>query len=127
MTKHTLYTLLALAILLVNLILTLIFSIRHGLSSGIGTFFSGSCERTKRTGIYAHLAINILGTLLLAASGYSMQCLCAPTRGDVDAVHDGGEWLDLGVPSWRNLRRLHRKGRWLWWALLWSSGPLHLL
>ncbi|KAI9765213.1 MAG: hypothetical protein M1840_007705 [Geoglossum simile] len=127
LTKHTLYTLLAFAILLVNLTLTLVFSARNGLSSGVGTFFSGSCERAKRTGIYAHLAINILGTMLLAASGYSMQCLCAPTREDVDTVHAGGGWLDLGVPSWRNLRRLNRKGWWLWWALVWSSGPLHFL
>ncbi|KAH0563315.1 hypothetical protein GP486_002121, partial [Trichoglossum hirsutum] len=122
------YTGLAIFVLLVNTIFTLIASIKYGLDSGIGTFYSGSCQLSKSTGVWTHLLINILGTLLLAASGYSMQCLCSPTREDVDRAHTRGNWLDIGVPSFRNLRRLGGRGRWwLWWCLLLSSVPLHLL
>ena len=74
-----------------------------------------------------HLAINILSTLLLGASNYSMQCLSSPTRSDIDKAHSQGIWLDIGVPSVRNLRRLSTTRIVLWWLLAISSIPLHLL
>jgi hypothetical protein len=122
------YTLLALFVLLANALFTIIASVKYGLDSGIGTFYLGSCEYAKNTGVWIHLAINILGTLLLTASGFAMQYLCAPTREEVDRAHGRGGWLDIGVPSFRNLRRLGGRGRvLLWWCLAVSSVPLHLL
>lgn len=75
----------------------------------------------------AHLVINILSTLLLGACNYSMQCLSSPTRAEIDKAHNKGVWLDIGVPSVRNLRRLSTARVTLWWLLAISSIPLHLL
>lgn len=55
-----------------------------------------------------------------------MQCLSAPTRKEIDRAHARGVWLDIGIPSVRNLRYISKR-RVLIWALLGlSSLPLHL-
>lgn len=56
-----------------------------------------------------------------------MQCLSSPTRSEIDKAHGQGVWLDVGVPSVRNLRRLSTTRIVLWWLLAVSSVPLHLL
>lgn len=61
------------------------------------------------------------------ASNYSMQCLSSPTRKEIDKAHARRAWLDVGVPSFRNLRRLSTTRIVLWWLLALSSIPLHLL
>ncbi|MCJ1458534.1 hypothetical protein MMC28_008907, partial [Mycoblastus sanguinarius] len=66
-------------------------------------------------------------TLLVGASNYSMQCLSSPTRGEINKAHNQKIWLDIGVPSFRNLRRLSFYRITLWWLLAVSSIPLHLL
>lgn len=70
---------------------------------------------------------NALGTLLLSGSNYCMQVLCAPTRRELDQAHAQGRWLDIGVPSFRNLWRISPKRVVVWWVLGLSSIPLHLL
>lgn len=84
-------------------------------------------KKTATLAFWTHLVINILSTLLLGASNYSMQCLSSPTRSEVDKAHGQGIWLDIGVPSIRNLRRLSVSRIVLWWLLAISSLPLHLL
>lgn len=98
-----------------------------GVQGGLGTLQQGSCHETNVLTLWIHLVINILGTLLLGASNYSMQCLSSPTRGEIDKAHSKGIWLDIGVPSVRNLRRLSATRILLWWLLALSSIPLHLL
>lgn len=56
-----------------------------------------------------------------------MQCLSSPTRNEIDNAHAQGVWLDVGVPSLRNLRRLSTTRVVLWYLLAISSIPLHLL
>ena len=56
-----------------------------------------------------------------------MQCLSSPTRNEIDKAHSQGIWLDIGVPSVRNLRKLSTTRIILWWLLAISSIPLHLL
>jgi hypothetical protein len=74
-----------------------------------------------------HVIINVFSTILLAASNYTMQVLCSPTRSDLDAAHAKGLWLDVGLPSLRNLRYLPRGRVALGLLLGFSSIPLHLL
>jgi hypothetical protein len=74
-----------------------------------------------------HLLINILSSLLLAASNYAMQCLSAPTRRDIEKHHSKGWWLDIGVPSFHNLRVIPWNRSVPWYLLMISSLPLHLL
>lgn len=114
-------------VLIINVILTIWAVAKSGVQDGLGTLYDGSCKRTASLTFWIHLAINILSTLLLGASNYSMQCLSSPTRSEIDKAHSQGTWLDIGVPSVRNLRRLSRTRIILWWLLAISSIPLHLL
>ena len=118
---------LAALVLIINLILTIWAVAKSGVQDGLGTLYEGSCKRTASLTFWIHLAINVLSTLLLGASNYSMQCLSSPTRSEVDKAHNQGIWLDIGVPSVRNLRRLSIRRIVLWWLLAISSIPLHLL
>ena len=114
-------------VLIINLILTICAVSSSGVQNGLGTLQDGSCKRTATLTFWVHLAINILSTLLLGASNYSMQCLSSPTRREIDRAHGKGVWLDIGVPSVRNLRHLSIARVVLWWSLAISSIPLHLL
>lgn len=98
-------------------------------SGSKGVFSDGDCDRVETLNTGLHLGINILSTILLAGSNYTMQCLSAPTRSDIDAAHGRkpGMYLDIGVPSIRNLGHISRRRTVLWAALALSSLPLHLL
>lgn len=95
--------------------------------AGIVTMSNGSCSVARRWGIWLHLVINVLSTLLLGASNYAMQCISAPTRQEVDKFHSVGSTLDIGIQSVRNIFRIRTKRRFMWWLLALSSIPLHLL
>lgn len=92
-----------------------------------GVLLDGDCKRVKRLNSGLHVFINILSTILLSGSNYCMQCLSAPTRGEVDKAHAQGKWLDIGIPSLRNVRHLSWKRIILWVLLALTSLPLHLL
>ena len=115
------------SVLVINVVLTLVAYTKYGLSGGLVTFQDGSCQRTKELSLWLHLAINVLSTLLLGASNYCMQCLVSPTREEVESAHSEHVWLDIGVPSVRNLTRISRRRVMLWAVLAISGVPLHLL
>lgn len=89
--------------------------------------YEGSCSTSKQLNVVLHLLINVFSSILLAASSYCMQCLSAPTREEVDKAHAQGKWMDIGILSPRNLRRISGKRTLLWVLLAVSSLPLHLL
>lgn len=94
---------------------------------GVGIIRDGDCRRTKKLSFWLHFAINVFSTLLLGASNYCMQCLSSPTRQDIDKAHARKEWLDIGISSVRNLRRISWKRIVLWWLLAITALPLHLV
>jgi hypothetical protein len=107
---------------------TSLMGVSNPFSSGILVeIFHGDCKRASTMNTWAHLAINIVSTGLLAGSNYCMQCLVAPSRADIDRAHRQFKWLDIGLPSVRNLRYISARRRWLWVLLASSSVPLHLL
>src|SRR5438034_1264637 len=114
------------------LILNIVFVIQFRSISGRdyvhpqNTIFEGSCDKAKELNIGLHLVINTLSTVLLGASNYGMQCLASPTRPELDAAHFKRLWLDIGVPSIRNITRIGRKRLLLWLLLASSSLPMHL-
>ena len=114
-------------VFLINLFLTIVAVSKYGLQSGLGTVQEGSCDKTRNLSLWLHLAINVLGTLLLGASNYCMQCISSPTRLEINKAHSRGVWLDIGIPSVRNLRRISWSRIGFWWLLALSSIPLHLL
>ncbi|KAH8627371.1 hypothetical protein IG631_17139 [Alternaria alternata] len=94
-----------------------------------GVFFEGDCVYVKRLNTGLHLAINILSTIILAGSNYTMQCLSAPTRNEIDAAHSRkpAVHLDVGILSIRNLSYISERRTFLWLLLGLSSLPLHLV
>ncbi|KAF5366876.1 hypothetical protein D9757_011930 [Collybiopsis confluens] len=114
-------------VILVCNIVILVWSATKSGGSAIGIAFQGDCNTVDQYSVGIHLVINVLSTVLLGASNYMMQTLCAPTRAEVDRAHKKGIWLDIGLQSIRNLKYASRMKRILWVALSISSIPLHLL
>ena len=100
---------------------------RSPINGGNGVVFQGSCKTSNALDIFIHLLINIFSTCLLGASNYCMQCLNAPTRDEVDKAHSEKKWVDIGVPSFRNLSFMTKSKLLMWSLLALSSIPLHLL
>jgi len=119
----------AVVVLFINVGLTIYATTnpRHEMEGNIGTLYSGSCDKSKIIGRWLHLGINALSTLLLSGSNYTQQCLAAPTRREIDAAHARRRWMDIGVPSIRNLFKIKLERRLLWIAIGLTSIPLHLL
>ncbi|KAF7113944.1 hypothetical protein CNMCM5793_006127 [Aspergillus hiratsukae] len=122
----------ATVVLVVNLILVIIAITRadaknRETSWTSAVVYTGSCSVSKRATIGLHLLINVLSTIVLGASNYCMQWLNAPTREEVDRAHSQGVWLDIGVPSVHNIWAASDKQRAVWFLLLISSTPVHLL
>lgn len=88
---------------------------------------ASQCASIKTTNTWLHLLINILSTIILAGSNYCMQCLCAPTRTDINKQHLKGKYLDIGIPSLHNIKYISSRRRLAWFGLLLSSLPFHLL
>lgn len=93
-------------VLFVNVILAIVMTVKNHGSAGTTVVQDGDCDETKRLDLWLHLLINVLSTLLLGASNYSMQCLAAPTRKDIDNAHSQNAWMDIGVLSIRNISRI---------------------
>jgi hypothetical protein len=121
----------AVVVLIVNLSVTI-----WALASSVTTdsdnrreLFRSNCPEVKRVNTAGHIVINALSTILLSASNYSMQCLASPSRKEVDGAHKKQQWVNIGTHSLRNFKLTARSAlrRWLWFFLLMSSLPLHLL
>ena len=123
----TLSAIAAATILLLNIIVTIAASARNPEHGGLADIQDGNCAQSERIDFWLHLLINVLSTILLAASNYCMQCLSSPTRADIDKAHSQHRWLDIGIPSIRNLGSMSLFKLSLWWLLALSSIPLHLL
>lgn len=115
----------ALLVFIINLTCAIWATIKG--TGGIAVLADTSCSRVKLANTLIHLGINVLSSVLLAGSNFSMQCLMGPTRAMVDGAHAAGSWLEIGVPSLRNFHNLRRWDKVFWVVLGVSSLPLHLL
>jgi hypothetical protein len=104
---------------------------KHHVPSRIGDLIGpdsgATCDDLRQYNRWLHFAINLLSTILLGSSSYCAQLLAAPTRKDVDKAHQNKTWFDIGVQSIRNLRKIDKKRRILWFCLMISSGMLHFM
>ncbi|KAH8671863.1 hypothetical protein BGZ60DRAFT_406070 [Tricladium varicosporioides] len=112
-------------VLLINITFTIWAAVKSRSGVNIGSIYEGDCNVVQKADSWIHIAINVMGTLLLGASNYSMQCLSSPTRREVDVAHSKGKYLDIGLPSLRNLNGWMKKV--LFAALVISTMPLHFL
>lgn len=97
------------------------------LKYGTATIKVGKCSDIKTWDLWFHLGINVLSSTLLAANNYTMQCLSAPVREEIDKGHRERIVFDIGIHSLKNLRRIPRIKLILWVLLAVSSIPLHLV
>lgn len=114
-------------VLIANLILTILPISKGSTTNGIGTIYEGDCGSIRKWNTVLHLGINILSTILLSASNFCMQLLVAPIRSEIDRAHGEQAWMDIGIPSLRNLGYINWKRKVVWVLLALSSGTLHLL
>ncbi|KAF2122107.1 hypothetical protein BDV96DRAFT_137243 [Lophiotrema nucula] len=114
-------------VLLLNSILAVVAATRWNPQDGIATAYTGNCTTAGRWTMVTHLLINLLSSLLLGASNYCMQRLVAPTRREIDIAHARKKWLDIGLPSLRNLSSISKSRVIIWVLLAMSSIPLHFL
>jgi hypothetical protein len=116
------------AVALVINLSVLIWTVRtFRFEDGVAQVFAGNCHESEKINTWIHLAINALSTMLLSGSNYCMQILSAPTRKEVDIAHARRKWLDIGVPSVRNLTSVATPKLLMWVLLGLSSIPLHLM
>lgn len=90
-------------ILVINLSFTIWCVVHTGSGMSITTILVADCSSVNRANTILHYVINALGTLLMGASNYSMQCLSSPTRKEIDDAHTRGTYIDIGMVSFRNL------------------------
>jgi hypothetical protein len=114
-------------VLSLNCILAIVMAAAWPTKLGFPTAYVGSCKVTSRSTTALHFIINLLSTVLLGAANYCMQRLVAPTRKEIDKSHELKDWLDIGIPSVRNLSAISWKKVVLWVLLGVSSVPLHFL
>ena len=112
-------------VLSINLIFTIWGGAKSKSGMHIGTIYTGDCSKVRHADSWVHIAINVMGTMLLGGSNYTMQCITAPTRAAVDKADAKGKYLDIGIPSFRNLSGLRRIT--LFALLTCSTIPLHFL
>lgn len=117
----------AIVVLVINVVACIMAMSKHEVAGNLAILYDGDCNKAKHLDLWLHLLINILSTMLLGASNYSMQCVSAPTRTDIDKAHRKKLWMDIGVPSIRNLRFISWPRKILWCCLVLSSVPLHLM
>ena len=99
----------------------------YGTEGGHRIIQQGDCTSAKRTSVLLHLLINILSSILLAASTAFVQAYSSPSRAEVDAAHQRRQCLHIGTMSWRNLRGISQRKAAVCILLTLSSIPFHLL
>ncbi|KAK3940285.1 hypothetical protein QBC46DRAFT_459091 [Diplogelasinospora grovesii] len=115
------------AVLVANFTLTMMAVGRFPSTNGVGVIYEGDCGTVAELDQWLHLLINLLSTGMLAASKYCMQLQAAPTRADVDRAHKNNKWLDIGVPSVRNLWFIGHWRRFSWVLLAYNSAVFQSL
>lgn len=113
--------------LLLNLVVLIWALAAKPKDDGFVITYTGSSVECKRIDLGIRLVVNTLSTLILVSSNRCTQFLCAPTRKDVDASHLRGQWLDIGVRSYRNFKAVRGWRMVVSTVLIVTSMPIHLL
>ncbi|KAK5657318.1 hypothetical protein OQA88_3382 [Cercophora sp. LCS_1] len=100
-------------LILVMGIVWLVYAVTGGLNGGKAVLFEGSCERASTINWGLHVAINVFAIVLVAGANYVFQVLSSPTRAEVSVAHFRRKWLDIGIPSFRNLGHIESSRVWL--------------
>ncbi|OLN81170.1 hypothetical protein CCHL11_09539 [Colletotrichum chlorophyti] len=91
-------------ILIVAIVCLVLALVVVGMIRGESRVFEGSCAMAEQIEIGLFVAINVITIVLLSAANYVFQVLSSPTRTEIEMAHEERRWLEIGVPSFRNLR-----------------------
>ena len=100
--------LLAFSILVVAIVALILAVSRSQVSEGENVLYAGSCATAQSIDWAAHALIAVMVVVLVAGANYVFQVLSSPTRSEVTAAHEARKWLDIGIPSVRNLAYISR-------------------
>jgi hypothetical protein len=114
-------------VLVANVVAGIVIRTKYKSQNSVVSLYKGDCRYVQNLDTAIHVIINVLTSLLLAASNLCMQILTAPTRQEVDKAHAEERWLDLGVQSWRNVKSVGWIRTSVWACLGLSSLPLHFM
>lgn len=114
-------------VLLTNDICAVVIARKYRVVDSIAVLQHGTCSTIKSLNQWLHLLISVLSTALLGPTSYCMRCLTAPARRDINQAHQQHKWMDIGVPSVRNVLLISWLRKLLWCLLLLSSIPIHLI
>lgn len=108
---------LAFMCLLVAIVAVILGATTKRLTGSPETIFEGKCGRARAIDLGLHAMINVFALFFIAGGNYGAQVLASPTRTEVATAHSKQRWLDIGIPSMRNLKGIS-KGRGLLSALV---------
>jgi hypothetical protein len=100
--------LLGLLILVAGFVCLIYAAGKVSLSASESVIFSGSCVTAGSINSGVHALVNVFVLVLLAGGNYTFQLLSSPTRDEIDGAHAKRKWLDIGIPSVRNLAHIAR-------------------
>lgn len=111
--------------LVANAMISAVLGTRFELEAGSAIIYQGDCQAVRAADMVVHLTLNVLSTIVLAASTYCMEGLCSPTRREVDKAHMRRQWVNIGSQSLRNLRSIGWTNVVCWVLLGFASIPFH--
>jgi hypothetical protein len=94
---------LGLVVLLAAVVCVVLAVMKKKLSGDPAVIARGGCSRVSTIDLGVHVVVNVLALFFLAGGNYVAQVLASPTRTEVAAAHENLRWLDIGIPSIRNL------------------------
>ncbi|KAF4974688.1 hypothetical protein FZEAL_8435 [Fusarium zealandicum] len=95
--------LLALLVLVAAIVCLALASAKGHISTSDSSLMEGSSEAVQAISRGILAAVNVFAIVLIAGANYVVQILSSPTRAEVDIAHQNLKWLDIGIPSLRNL------------------------
>lgn len=95
--------LLAFLILVVVIIFLILTSLKARSLGGELTVMEGKTKNVEGLQRGIQVIVNIFGIVLIVIANYVFQILSSPTRPEVDESHEKLQWMDIGIPSIRNL------------------------
>ena len=99
----TINIVLALLTLLTAIVCIIVAVVTKKIDGGPQSIMEGSCSRVTAVDMGFHAAANLVSVFFIASANYVAQVLVSPTRTEVSMAHGKGSWLDIGMPSLRNL------------------------
>lgn len=97
---------LSLLILIAGFVCFVVAGIKVAFLAGDMNLFTGSCSTATDINWGLHALINVAVVVLLVGANYVFQVLSSPTRSEIAGAHESRMWLEIGVPSLRNFRRI---------------------